>query len=77
MRACEFDQMELCAVKQQRLWWACMHHRAGICKHKSHEMSCSAQYRTLCGCLIFMSLVDATLAYALRQLLVCENPEQG
>lgn len=53
-----------------------MHQWAGICKHKSHEISCSAQYQTLCACLILMSVADPTPAYTLRQL-VCDIQSEG
>ena len=33
------DQMELCALKQQHLWWARTHHRTGVCRQRSHEIS--------------------------------------
>ena len=63
-------------MKQQHLMWACMRQWAGICKHKSHQISCSTQYQTLCGCLILMSLADRTAVYTQRQL-VCDILSEG
>ena len=60
------DQMKLCALKQQHLWWAHTQQRTGACKQKSHEISRRAQYQTLRP-----SLVDATTANAPRRW-VCQ-----